>query len=181
MNRLYKWLLVIISSFILLIGCGSESDQDKLATQLKLISNYSNNIDKNYNHAMGLINDVSTGALTLSEAGSAMSESAKDMDSFIVLIANASVEKSKTFENSKVKTQFAQATEHLWQSYKLKYNFVSDVSMALSTGDIRQINNVTSKHNGFGNQSKVLMLQAMAGYIRAKKELGMDSSLEEFK
>lgn len=128
MNTWGKKILAAISVLLLIAGCGSESDQDKLTKELKLVANYSQNIDKNYNRAMGLMKDVSSGLLTLSDAGSAMASSADSMDSFIVMLAKASTETSKEFENNKVQDEFAKATENLWKGYKLKYNFVTDVS-----------------------------------------------------
>ncbi|EOX3385505.1 hypothetical protein [Vibrio cholerae] len=181
MNTWGKKILAAISVLLLIAGCGSESDQDKLTKELKLVANYSQNIDKNYNRAMGLMKDVSSGLLTLSDAGSAMASSADSMDSFIVMLAKASTETSKEFENNKVQDEFAKATENLWKGYKLKYNFVTDVSKALSSQDITQMNSVIKRHDGFGNRSQVLMFQAMSGYMTAKQELGMETSLDEFK
>ncbi|MGZ7186214.1 hypothetical protein ACXWN6_10455, partial [Streptococcus pyogenes] len=77
------------------------------------------------------------------------------MDSFIVMLAKASTETSKEFENNKVQDEFAKATENLWKGYKLKYNFVTDVSKALSSQDITQMNSVIKRHDGFGNRSQV--------------------------
>ncbi|TQQ01709.1 hypothetical protein FLL78_14815, partial [Vibrio cholerae] len=110
MNTWGKKILAAISVLLLIAGCGSESDQDKLTKELKLVANYSQNIDKNYNRAMGSMKDVSSGLLTLSDAGSAMASSADSMDSFIVMLAKASTETSKEFENNKVQDEFAKAT-----------------------------------------------------------------------
>lgn len=177
-----KYIVLIFTSLLLFAGCTDEpkSNQELLTKELKLLSDYSKNIDTNYNLAMQTMKSVSTGSLTLSEASDQIAEQANNMDTFIVLIANSSVEKSKKFDGAEIQKGFAVAAENLWRGYKLKHAFVSDAANAFKSNDYSSIGAVIEKHDGFAESSQSSIMMAMVGFADLKNKLGLGNDLDEF-